>query len=131
MKIGPLALGILLVASTSALAQDAPAPTTTVVNEACAGSDAELCQNAQAQHQAPGVEKHLGFDPLPTPPPPPDTADSADFTPPPMPTASPRPVIPPSQPIALPSTTVLPPPPDAPIGSAPVAVQSQPGAPVQ
>jgi len=134
MRNGSLALAMVLTAWVPAFAQDATpsAPAaTTVIDEACAGNVAELCQNAQAQQQAPGVQKHLGFDPLPTPPPPPQAANQGNFTPPPMPQPTARPTIPQQPPVAIPSTSVLPPPPDAPDGSPPVTVQSQPGAPAQ
>jgi hypothetical protein len=130
MKTGSLALCAILTLALPAAAQNAAttAPaTTTVTQEGCAGSVAEACNDAQSQTPAPGAAKHLGFDPLPTPPPQPVPINLPNFTPPQTPRSAPPPVIPPTTPVALPSTTVLAPPSNG-AGTSPVAVQSQPGA---
>jgi len=133
MKNWALLFGVVLAAALPAAAQDATAPaTTTVVNESCAGSDPELCQDAQAQQQPPGVQKHVGFDPLPTPPPSATQAPNLpNFTPPPTPTPQQRPTLPQQPPTAIPATIVLAPPANAPDGSPPVTIQTQPDAPTQ
>jgi hypothetical protein len=102
----PLAVLALSLPAYAQSSVSTPVPIVTgPAQEGCAGDAAQLCPNtsgggqtqclqsnlssaspacqaAMAQRPAPGIAKHLGFDPLPTPAPAPTPVNLPNFTPP-------------------------------------------------
>jgi hypothetical protein len=91
-------------------------------------SVSQACQAAMAQNPAPGIAKHLGFDPPPTPPPAPTPVNLPNFTPPQMPTSPAAPTGPtPPPPARVAPTIILAPPPNAATTTQPVIPSSSSG----